>query len=352
MDAPAVPPVPLDPSVPAAVTPASSSWGPAHFYDSHWSEVVRNILMTCATVLAAGVFALAFGRSRFAPPSLFRSDPDSTIIATKAALARSPANAGVAFVGDSSCLINIDIDTLEYEGGLNAVNLGTLSYLSIESFGALARQFVTGKEAGRVVLVVHPECLRSATASEAHRAVLDGALGLSPPVQLRTNNLLASWLGFDNFRDRVMDRWVPGTLSGKFGARYGFTEFLERELIRRRGTLDETARFDPSTNRMSAEYRLAGRIERECRGFRSLLPPGTRIRVVVSPVPKSHALKNHEHTVNEMRTQIEEWLGAEGPSIDLPSILPDTDFGTVTHLQPEAALRYSKLVAERLGSWR
>src|SRR4030095_8250589 len=126
-------------------SPAGSSPGPSHYYDTRWSDVIRNVLMTIAIVLAAGVVALAFGRSGLAPPSSYRSDPDSVIIATKAGLART-ADADVAFVGDSSCLVNMDMATLESAGKLRAVNLGTLSYLSIDSFGVLAQEFAQRTE--------------------------------------------------------------------------------------------------------------------------------------------------------------------------------------------------------------
>ena len=227
-------------------------------------DFVRNVLVTIGTVLLSAIAFHSFARLPFAPHSTYRSDPDSIIIATKAALACTVSNVQIAFTGDSSCLMNIDVAAVESVSGLNAVNLGTLSYLGIDAFGMLAEQVARGRESMRLVLVIHPEALRVANTSVAHRAVLDAALGLGPSPQLRTNNLLSSWLGFDDFQARIMERWIPEPLTGTLGTRYGFTESVERELLRRKGTLDETARFDPSTNRLSAEYRLANRIQHEC----------------------------------------------------------------------------------------
>jgi len=325
---------------------------PSHFYDKSWALVIRNVLLILAVVSVAGAFAMAFVRLPSAPSPTFRSDPDSMIIATKARLSREVEEVELGFVGDSSCLINIDVDAFEKTGGGRAVNLGTLSYLSMDSFGMLAGELAKRVKDLRVVLVVHPECVRSATSSEPHRRILEAALGQRGNYILRTNNVLASWMSFDDFRSRTIDRWIPEPLSREFGARYGFTEFIEKELIQRRGTLDETSRFDASTNRMSAEYRISSRIHRECEGFRSKLPEGTRLAVIISPVPRSHALRNHEQNIREFRSQLASWLGAESAPFELPSILPDSDFGTVTHLNPDAAKRYSRLVAERLASWR
>lgn len=169
---------------------------------------------------------------------------------------------------------------------------------------------------------------------------------------LQTNDTLSAYLGFDEFRVRVSDHWIPHPLKGAFGNRYGFTADLRDSLIHRKGTMDESARFDAQANHASAEYRLAPRIESECREFRSKLPEGTRIRVIVTPVPKSHALKSHEAKTREMQSQLEDWLGADKPAFDLPLVMPDADFGTVTHLTPEGAVRYSRLVGDALRSWK
>jgi len=330
----------------------SDATPPSHVYEIGGAGLAANLAGTLGVVLVIGLVVGLFLRSPLAPGPSFSSDPDSAIIATKVALARNSAAAQVALVGDSSCLIDLDVATLEASCPLAVVNLGTLSYLSLDAFGLLAGEFSKGKEAPKVVLVVHPDGLRIASPSPAHRAILDSALGLGPAAMLQTNENLSAWLGFDEFRVRVSDRWIPHPLRGNFGDRYGFTADLRESLVRRKGTMDELARFDAGENHSSPEYRLANRIESECRQFRAALPPGARIRVIVTPVPQSHALKSHEQTVQEMRTQLEEWLGAETPSFDLPLVLPDADFGTVTHLTPDGAARYSRLAGEAICSWK
>lgn len=338
--------------MPTHSKPAATHILPSHVYELQGSRIVPNVVATFAVILAIGIATQLALRTGAMPGPSFVSDPDSTIIATKATLARASSSAQVAFVGDSSCLTDLDIATIESAGGLDSVNLGTLSYLSLDSFGVLAAEFARGKTTPRVVLAVHPDCLRVGSPSAAHRAILDSALGKGAAATLQTNETLAAVLGFDDVRVRATDRFIPHPLRGAFGGRYGFTVDLRESLILRQGSMDESAVFDPATNHGSAEYRLAPRIQEECRLFRAALPPGTRLRVLVTPVPKSHALKSHETRVREMRAQLETWLGAETPGLDLPLVLPDSDFGTVTHLKPEAAVRYSRLVGERLRDWK
>ncbi|MEN9675071.1 MAG: hypothetical protein RIS76_967 [Verrucomicrobiota bacterium] len=325
---------------------------PSHVYELREAGIVGNLVGTLGAVLAIGIVVSFFVRSPLAPKPPFSSDPDSTIIATKVALARNSPAAQVGLVGDSSCLMDLDVAALESVSQLTVVNLGTLSYLSLDSFGVLAGEFSQGKETPRIVLVVHPDCLRILSPSPAHRAILDSALGSGRAAMLQTHETLSAYLGFDEFRVRVSDHWIPHPLKGAFGNRYGFTADLRDSLIHRKGTMDESARFDAHANHASAEYRLAPRIESECREFRSKLPERTRIRVIVTPVPQSHALKSHEKKMREMQSQLEDWLGAEKPSFDLPLVMPDADFGTVTHLTPEGAVRYSRLVGEAMRSWK
>jgi len=326
--------------------------GTSHRYEFHGRELTANIVFSIVVVLLASGISLGSIRAGLMPKSAFRADPDSAIIATKAELAQSSADANVCLVGDSSCLINLDVATLQTAPGVRPINLGALSYLSLDSFGVLAGEYSKGRTAPKILLTVHPDCLRTAADSPAHRGVLEGALGESKVIQLRPNNPLSEMLGLEDLRTRLVDRWVPEPLKGAMGARYGFTENIQSELKSRLGTMDETGRFDPKTNSGSAEYRLAQRIKPEAQKFLTRLPKDARIRVLISPVPKSHARKDHEGTVREIRQELETALKAEAPSWELPLILPDDQFGTVTHLLPDAAKQYSREVAKRLAEWK
>ena len=193
-------------------------------------------------------------------------DPDSTIISTKAQLATTATEKHIAFVGDSSCLVNIHIPTMK-EYGIDAVNLGTLSYLGIDSFGLLAQRFCQNKPDAEIFLVVHPECIRMVESSSEHRLIL---------------------------------------MHG------------------------------------SSEYRIARRIQSECIQFRSYLPKGVKVRLLVSPIPQSHSIRGHEKRVLEMQSELEKWIQTDNSSVNMPTVLPNSSFGTVTHLLPNSAREYTR----------
>jgi hypothetical protein len=97
---------------------------------------------------------------------------------------------------------------------------------------------------------------------------------------------------------------------------------------------------------------LARRIRAECEAFRAALPKNAELQLLISPIPKSHALRGHDAKVKEMQAQVEEWLKTDLPSLSLPSQWPDAEFGTVTHLLPRAAMDYSRILASMLSTHR
>lgn len=322
---------------------------PSHTYGCNGRDLLRNLAATLGLVLLAGFAALALLKSGLAGTPALLGNPDSTILATKARLASGTSPARIVWVGDSSCLINVDVPTLR-SAGIETVNLGTLSYLGIDAFGLLAQRFCRDRSGLKVVLVVHPECLRLAQTSVEHREILETALELRRPAWNLRRDSLAAMLGFEDFRTRWIDRSLPTPLSGSLGQRYGFTGNLQRELLETGGTLEETAHYDPRTTPGSADYRIAPRIQSECRRFRALLPREVSLRLILSPVPQSHALRRHETTVFEISKSLAGWLEADEAQGSQPWILPDADFGTPTHLRPEAARRYTRQLAEGLLS--
>ena len=268
-------------------------------------------------------------------------DPDSTIISTKVQLAATSSKTRIAFVGDSSCLVNIDIPTMK-NSGIEAINLGTLSYLGIDSFGLLSQRFCQNKPDAQIFLVLHPECLRMVASSSEHRKILMEALDPSAdnPTQFQLSNLRK--LSVDDFSSRLLDGWLPIPLKGQLGYRYGFSHNLRDEIFFAGGFMEETGKFDTSVFQGSSEYRIARRIQNECTLFRSYLPKGVRVHLLISPIPQSHASRGHEKRVLEMQSEIGKWIQAENPYLDLPTVLPDSSFGTVTHLLPNSAREYTR----------
>lgn len=294
-------------------------------------------------LILLGLFLLMWiaNWSGMMPKKTQLGDPDSTIISTKARLATVSNQKRIAFVGDSSCLVNIHIPTLK-DNGIDAINLGTLSYLGIDSFGLLAQRFCQNKPDTQIFLVLHPECLRIVESSSEHRMILmealDQATDSSTQFQLESLRKIT----VDEFRSRLLDGWLPTPMKGRLGFRYGFTHNLREEISSAGGFMEETAKFDPSISHGSSEYRIARRIQSECTQFRSYLPKGVRVRLLVSPVPQSHANRGHEKRVLEMQSELEKWIQTDSPSLNMPMVLPDSNFGTVTHLLPTSAREYTR----------
>jgi hypothetical protein len=106
--------------------------------------------------------------------------------------------------------------------------------------------------------------------------------------------------------------------------------------------MEETAQFDASISHGSSEYRIARRIQSECIQFRSYLPKGVKVRLLVSPIPQSHSIRGHEKRVLEMQSELEKWIQTDNSSVNMPTVLPNSSFGTVTHLLPNSAREYTR----------
>jgi hypothetical protein len=312
-----------------------------HSYDLDCIRIAKQLSVLVLLVFGVLLLMGILNRSGKLPNDAQLGDPDATIISAKARLATQSVQQKIAFIGDSSCLVNIHIPTM-LENGIDAVNLGTLSYLGIDSFGLLAQRFCQGKTDPNIVLVLHPECLRMVESSSIHRAMLLAALGQKEdhPAPFGLDEIRQ--ITIDEFKSRMVDGWLPSPLKGRLGYRYGFTHSLRDSIMSSGGFMEETSVFDKKVSHGSSEYRVARRIQDECMKFRSYLPKGARVRLLISPVPASHASRAHAATVLDMGKQVETWLRADGPLLMLPSVMPDSEFGTITHLLPKSAREYTR----------
>ncbi|MBM3880220.1 MAG: hypothetical protein FJ387_10960 [Verrucomicrobia bacterium] len=278
-------------------------------------------------------------------------DADRTILLHQAEASRQPTPAAVLLLGDSSCLMDVWAPRLQTALDQPVLNLGTLSYLDLPSLALLLEQY-TAANPGRtplVVLLMHPESLRLAGLPAYHAAVLRHYLAGrdAPP----TGHLLARFdriLGLDIFRGRLWTRLVPSPLPGEFGRAYGFTWDLWRSLDQHAGSAVDPHRFDPTTARGNAEYRLAARLETESRIFRQRLPPHTRLAVGLTPAPESFVLPDHSATCRQILAQWGAWLEADALLTQLPATRPAAEFASVTHLRATGAQRFSADLASLL----
>jgi hypothetical protein len=312
-----------------------------HIYLVNPVTLARQFVSILLIVLVLFLAMWMANGSGMLPKKSQLDNADSAIISTKARMATTSNQKRIAFVGDSSCLVNIHIPTMK-DNGIEAINLGTLSFLGIDSFGLLAQRFCQSKPDAQIFLVLHPECIRMVESSSEHRKILMEALDQSTDGSTQFELSKLRRITVDDFSSRLFSGWLPTPIKGQLGYRYGFTHNLRNEIFAAGGFMEETGRFDASASLNSSEYRIARRIQSECTLFRSYLPKGVKVRLLVSPIPQSHATRGHAKQVREMQSEIEKWIQADNPSVKMPSVLSDSNFGTVTHLLPNSAREYTR----------
>ena len=280
-------------------------------------------------------------------------DMDRTILFHQAHASQSRHSADLVLLGDSSCLMDVSARQLGRELGRETLNLGTFSYLDLAAHGWLLQQF-NAANPGRlrtVLLLMHPEALRRQEASSYHIGLLRSFLG-APDLELPGEGnprLLDRVLGLELVRSRGLGRLLPWPLPKEHGAFYGFTDDLARYLDSHQGSAVDPNRFDPQSVRGSAEYRLARKWEAASRGFRAVLPKSVRLIVGITPAPASFVLPEHAVTCRRMLSEWGGWLEADAVLLNMPFVLPDDLFASVTHLNAAGAERFTELLAEQLN---
>jgi len=309
----------------------------SHIYDFR-SRDLRQLIAPSLIPLVVFAMAMHLGAILDVLPSPRPAlDVDRTILIQKAEASRSRSDAQILLMGDSSCLIDVDAGRLTDEIKRPALNLGTLSYLGLESHAALLRNYF-GANPGRVqtvVLLMHPEALRLTSAGEYHTKLLMHFLRGEDFV---VRNYVSSALGDDAFRSRVLARTLPIPLGGPYGRHYGFNADLEAFLRAHRGSL-----VDPDSRefRGNPEYRLAPQFQKTSLIFRAGIPSNVKLLFAITPMPATYAPPDYLTTRQQMLTQWQEWL-APATVLNLPATLPDHLFVKTTHLSEEGARQYTK----------
>ncbi|MBE7503230.1 MAG: hypothetical protein HS113_23675 [Verrucomicrobiales bacterium] len=293
-------------------------------------------------------------------------DMDRVVLLHQAEASRSGAVADLVLVGDSSCLMNVDAVRLGERLGIEVLNLGTLSYVDVETHGRLLATFAATHpgEPGAAVLLLHPHRLRLRPGDRYHTEVLQSHLeGRDPLAAFTEAGRLGRWLGLESWRERVLSRVLPWPLQGAYRVRYGFTHDLWRHLEANRGSAVDPNRYEAGKAPGGAEYRLAPGLEAESRAFRRLVPENTVLWAGVTPVPADEVSvapgSAARPTADGDRTGLggvgkalldgwSEWLRPVEPLAGLPFALPSDWFASSTHLNAAGRERYTDLLAEEL----
>lgn len=302
-------------------------------------------------------------------------DMDRVVLLHQAEASRSGAAADLVLLGDSSCLMNVDAVRLGQRLGIEVLNLGTLSYVDLETQGRLLATFAATHpgQPRAAVLLLHPHRLRLRPADRYHTEVLQRHLeGRDRSDDLTGSGRLGRWLGLDSWRERVLSRVLPWPLQGAYRVKYGFTHDLWHYLEANRGSAVDPNRYEARATAGSAEYRLAPGLEAESRTFRALVPEGTVLWAGVTPVPADEvgvasasvarptgdaartgpggatASEAGAGMGKELLYGWSEWLKPVEPLAGLPFVLPSDWFASSTHLNDAGRERYTDLLADEL----
>jgi hypothetical protein len=287
--------------------------------------------------------------TRSLPPPRPTLDVDRTILVHQAQASRESHDAALILAGDSSCLMDVSADQLGRSLEAPVLNLGTLSYLDLQSYATLIQQsLATNHTPPRaVLLLMHPEALRRPSPAEYHTEVLTHFYAQSDYCAPALSPLLCA-LGVEVFRGRLLARFLPVPLPGTFGRQYGFTHDLWDYLSAHHGSAVDPGQFLPGTATGNAEYRLAASLERTSKTFRDAVPSPIQLIVGITPVPKGFAPLGFAQTHTRLLQGWNQWLRADRVLDQLPATLPDSLFASATHLTAEGQAVYSALLAEAL----
>ncbi len=374
---------------------------PSHHFDFSIGDLARRLLPPLLGVALLAAILHAVSLTRLLPDPV-PSDLDRTLLAAKAELASRTAPASVVLLGDSSCMMDVDAPELARQLGRPVLNLGTLSYLDLAAHTALLRHTLERlpNPPSDVVLLLHPGSLLRGSSLPAldqflRASLAQDARNLRSAPRHPAEGLLAGVV----IREQIVQPWIPSLLRGDFATAYGTTWEVRRRVQRQNGTLLDPTRFDAEAFQGRYEFRLHPRLEPASRDFRSAIPPGARLWVGLTPLPESLALSDHAARMETVLGTWAAWLqpdrvlnlpsapttlsanrssvaagvppaAEEGvpppgisvqasgvppisppgrmPSGQLPALLPDAAFATVTHLNAQGVAEYTALLASEL----
>lgn len=323
----------------------------SHRYEFTLSELLRAVLAPLIPLTVLAVVMHLGARWALLPDPRPVFDVDRTILLHQAWFSGQKHDATTVLIGDSSCLMDISADDLQRAlgSGNTMVNLGTLSYLSWSDYALLLERFAKANSGTlkRVILFMHPEALRRTSAVDYHvnlmRAFLERRDYFDPPV-----TPLMVWSGGEILKGRLISRVLPQTLPGAYGEFYGFNIDLWNYLSAHRGSAIDPRQYDPSKVEGNAEYLLARQLEAASKQFRNVIPEGVEFLVGITPAPAGFVLPNYEQVHNQMLKRWASWLNADRALTQLPAVLSDDQFASVTHLNRAGRTRYTGLLADQL----
>jgi len=296
----------------------------SHSYQSG-DTIWRVMLIPGVMVLLFAAAMFGMERSgRFTPWPLL--DLDRTILTHQINLATRAPPAQIVWLGDSSCLM--DIDATRHSG---MINLGTISHLGLKHHARLLDRYLHHtKETPRLVVVfIHPDSVRRERDTQTAGQQFDVLMSAHVSPSQRTASYA---FGLDAFRDRILARVLPIPLSGAYGRDYGYTQTVFHQMTQNRGGLIAAGRYDPNIDTGSNEMWLGKKAMNDTIAFRAAWPEGIQLAIGFAPAPDSFASSNHAAQAVALLHEWNQYMQADVVLDHLPLVLPDALFADRRHL--------------------
>ncbi len=259
---------------------------------------------------------------------------EDVILQHQRAASSEASNANLLFVGDSTCLMNLDLSAVPAAGsGIQPLNLGMLSMLPLPSFAELVAEFAQ-RNPGRpayVVLLISPGMV------EQEPVALSPASSSSAPP--RTSFLEIA--GLRRLRDLIQGS-LPVALPGRYGRFYGFDLGLDQFMRQHQGSAIDPGELS-RTSKRPHPIEIKEAFREECAAFRAKLPQHCRLLVGLAPVPREESGGDFPLHHKQLTSELGTLLGTE-QALQLPASYPALLFASSTHLKAQARAAYTRQV--------
>lgn len=325
-----------------------------------WRGLLVLVLLLGAAMLLAAV-SQDVSRKR-----LQLNDTSSIAVFEQMQRARSIGSVDLLLVGDSSCLMGIDVKRLRERLGKSVASLCSIGYLGPAGYALLLRSFAeSGSRYKELLLAMHPDSLiRDPSWDYWVEFVRSGG----PKEGSGWREYIATGL---HFAERTF-LWplVRFPMQGRFGLYYGSVERMRAD-VRASGTMIEPSALEYSTIDQFLSHSSGpeqGRSQAYCDRFHQDWPNtryfdalqefrktvdalGTHVHFLLTARPSNCTDDVIETRAAAARSRIKRIL--EGPPdalASVPDTLPSTYFASVTHLNRYGRQLYTDQLVAPLTS--
>lgn len=256
---------------------------------------------------------------------------DATVVAKHSFISLSADK--LVLIGDSSCMMGLNPVVMS-EHSLDAINLGTLSSMTLEGFACLAEEALEiMPQPKAIVLAVLP---RAFTVTET---------------RAREFNLLPRYLvAYGKTSDQIAitprDRWSAFTSKHVFNIFppefYGSYAAFEQALCEKKGHLPEGKIYTGTKEPVSAFE--ATDFARRAIHRLSVAAEARKVPLYlwISPTPADAVTEDYENKANAFLSELKKTEPSLRQVHDKMPLWPTDRFGTVTHLNPASAKTQSE----------